>query len=382
MNHRLLPAIDAVAAQDWNALDGAQAPFLTHEFLAALERTQCVTRTGGWQPAHLALHDARGLAAAMPLYRKSHSWGEFVFDFSWAQAYARHGLDYYPKLLAAEPFTPATGPRFHVRPDLDRATTVTQVLQALRDELTRASISSAHVLFVDERDRAALQQAGWLMRRDCQFHWYNQGYTDFEQYLASFTADKRKKAKRERRRCAEAGIEFRTLYGPELDAKLLDEVHALHASTFARHGHEPYLNRAFFAEIAQTLGERFMVKLAVHAGTPVAAAVFFWSPQTLYGRYWGAHGDYHSLHFEACYYQGIEFCIEKGIARFEPGTQGEHKVARGFEPTLTWSAHWLTDARFRAAIGDYLEREGPAVDAYAAEVEAHTPFRRDDITLP
>jgi predicted N-acyltransferase len=376
MQRRRLNRIDEVEAAQWNALDGNGSPFTRHEFLAALEHTGCVGGQTGWEPAHLVLSDARGVAAAIPLYRKQHSWGEFVFDFGWAQAYSRHGLAYYPKLLAAIPFTPATGPRLLLRPGLERAVVAAELIAALQAEVNEQGMSSAHVLFMSEPDRAALETAGWLLRRDCQFHWYNRGYADFDAYLASFTADKRKKAKRERRRIREAGIEFRTLSGPQLTRELLDVVYGLHVSTFARHGHEPYLTRGFFTQIAALPDSGFMVKLAVHDELPVAAAVFFHSTDTLYGRYWGASDAFHSLHFEACYHQGIEFCIERGIARFEPGTQGEHKVSRGFEPTITWSAHYLADTRFRDAVQDFLARESPAIEAYAAEIDRHTPFRR------
>jgi uncharacterized protein len=376
MQRRRLSRIDEVEAAQWNALDDSGSPFTRHEFLATLERTGCVGGQTGWEPAHLVFSDSAGIAAAIPLYRKDHSWGEFVFDFGWAQAYSRHGLSYYPKLLAAIPFTPATGPRLLLRPGLARAVVAAELIAALQEEVNEQGLSSAHVLFMNEPDRVALETAGWLLRRDCQFHWYNRGYADFDAYLASFTADKRKKAKRERRRIHEAGIVFRTLSGSQLTPALLDVVYAFHASTFARHGHEPYLTRDFFTRIAALLGEGFMVKLAVHGELPVAAAVFFHSADTLYGRYWGASDAFHSLHFEACYHQGIEFCIERGIARFEPGTQGEHKVSRGFEPTITWSAHYLADTRFRDAVQDFLEREAPAVEAYAAEIDRHTPFRR------
>jgi predicted N-acyltransferase len=203
----------------------------------------------------------------------------------------------------------------------------------------------------------------------------NHSYPSFEAFLETFTADKRKKAKRERRRVADAGIRFETLIGADLDERTLDQVYAFHRDTFLRHGHEPYLTRAFFSQAARTMGESLMVKLAMHGTTPVAAAIFFWSPETLFGRYWGASDAYNSLHFEACYHQGIEFCIARGIARFEPGTQGEHKVSRGFEPTLTWSAHFIANRRFRAAIEDYLVREGESVDAYAQEVQTHVPYR-------
>ncbi|HTT00826.1 MAG TPA: GNAT family N-acetyltransferase [Steroidobacteraceae bacterium] len=368
-------SIDELDPAQWNALSGADVPFLRHEFLAALEHTGCVGRAAGWEPSHITLSDEHGLAAAAPAFVKSHSYGEFVFDFSWAQAYMRLGRRYYPKLTISVPFTPATGPRLLVRPDLDRATAVAQLIGAIESRARECSLSSAHALFLDETDRAAFRRAGWLQRRDCQFHWINRGYASFDNYLDTFTAEKRKKARRERRRVAEAGICFETRLGRELDPRLLDRVFGFHRDTFIRHGHEPYLSRAFFTEIVRTLGDALMVKLAMRGGRPVAASIFFWSPSTLYGRYWGADADYHSLHFEACYHQGVEFCIERGIQRFEPGTQGEHKVSRGFEPTLTWSAHSITDARFRDAVRDYLEREGEAVDAYAAEVQTHVPYR-------
>jgi predicted N-acyltransferase len=370
--HKRITELDA---QQWNALSGTEVPFLRHEFLAALEHTGCVGGYTGWEPRYITLSDAHGLAAAAPAYAKSHSYGEFVFDFSWAQAYARVGLDYYPKLTIAVPFTPATGARLLIRKGLDPEATAQQLLAAIESYAAEHSLSSAHALFLDEAGRAACERAGWLLRRDCQFHWRNRGYASFEQFLETFTAEKRKKARRERRRVAEAGITFRTVTGAELEGRLLDRVYAFHRDTFLRHGHEPYLTKSFFAEVARALGDALMVKVAMHSGRPVGAAIFFRSHDALFGRYWGAEAEYHSLHFETCYHQGVEYCIEHGLQRFEPGTQGEHKVARGFEPSLTWSAHFIADPRFRAAIGDYLCREGAAIDAYADEVRAHVPYR-------
>ena len=381
-------SIDDIEPREWNALGGTDCPFLRHEFLAALEHTGCVGAGTGWEPCPVTVSDDQGLAAAAPAYVKTHSYGEFVFDFAWAQAYSRHARRYYPKLVVAVPFTPATGPRLLVRPGLDPAALAKRLLEALEAHAASRRLSSVHALFLDEPARAACEGAGWLLRRDCQFHWSNRGYPTFDAYLETFTADKRKKARRERRRVAEAGIRFETRFGGELDKSLLDSVYAFHQETFLRHGNEPYLTREFFSEITRTLGDALMVKVAVHRSTqratvratsserPVAAAIFFWSQQALYGRYWGAAAEYHSLHFETCYHQGIEFCIERGVQRFEPGTQGEHKVSRGFEPTLTWSAHYIADAAFREAIGDYLEREGGAIDDYAAEVREHVPYRK------
>lgn len=371
-----LHSLDDVEAAQWNALCGTHNPFLRHEFLAALEHSGCASPETGWQAAHWVLRDERGLLAALPAWLKSHSWGEFVFDQSWAQFQQRLGRPYYPKLLVAVPFSPVTGARLLVRRDHLREELAPDLALLLQQLVLANDLSSAHVLFVDDVDRQVLQQGGWLLRRDCQFHWHNQGYADFEAYLATFTAEKRKKTRRERRRCEEAGITFQTLSGSQLTPDLLDIVYDLHAGTFRQRGNEPYLNRAFFAEIARTLGDALMVKLALRAGEPVATAVFFWSREALYGRYWGAKADFHSLHFECCYHQGIEFCIAEGIGRFEPGTQGEHKVSRGFAPQYTWSAHWLADPRLRNAVADFLQRESDAVQAYAEEVDTHTPFRR------
>jgi predicted N-acyltransferase len=368
-------SIDHLDPREWNALGGGAHPFARHEFLAALEHAGCVGSGTGWQPRYLALRDGAGLAGAAAAYLKTHSYGEFVFDFGWAQAYERLGRRYYPKLTVATPFTPATGPRLLVRPGLDPPGITAQLLDALERDAVARDVSGVHALFLDEPARAACAAQGWLLRRDCQFHWHNRGYASFEQYLETFTAEKRKKARRERRRVTESGVRFETRFGAELDAPLLERIYALHRDTFLRHGHEPYLTPEFFAEIARRLPESLMVKLAVYGRAVVAVAVFFSSPDALYGRYWGAAADFHSLHFEACYHQGVEFCIERGIARFEPGTQGEHKVSRGFEPQLTWSAHFIADRQFRAAIAQYLEREGAAVESYALEVQEHVPYR-------
>ena len=377
MKAQYLTHIREVAADQWNAL-AAGHPFLSHEFFCALEDSGCVSPGSGWTPQHLAIFDAHGLAAAAPLYRKMHSWGEFVFDFAWARAFEQRGLDYFPKLLCAIPFTPATGPRLMCRPDLPAEALRAALLSAMRERAQAERLSSVHSLFLDEAGRAACAASGWLLRRDCHFQWHNRGYRDFGDFLDAFSAEKRKKVRRERRRVLEQGIEFRTLDGTQLDDRQLETVYAFHALTFIRHGHTPYLNRSFFTRVARALGPAFFVKLALHAGRPVAAAVFFRSADTLYGRYWGAETDYHSLHFETCYYQGIDYCIEHALQRFEPGTQGEHKISRGFEPAITWSAHWIANAPLRRAIGAYLEREGGAIDAYASEADAHAPFRKTE----
>ena len=359
----------------WDSLETGGAPFLRHAFLAGLESTGCVGRRTGWIPSPVTLHDERGLAAAAPVYIKTHSMGEFVFDFSWAQAYAQHGLEYYPKLVIGVPFTPATAPRLLVRPGVDAAVARQALIAAIEELAAARELSSIHGLFVTEEDRDALRAADWLARFDIQFHWTNHGYRDYEHFLESFTTKFRKNARRERRRVGEAGLTIDTLLGPELDRRAVDEVYDLHRDTFLRHGHDPYLTREFFRLLPQALGEQFMVKRARLGQETVAAAVFYWHPSALYGRYWGTREQFHSLHFELCYHQGIDFCIERGIGSFEPGTQGEHKVSRGFVPTRTWSMHRIVDPRFRQAIGDYLRREGMHVQNYAQEISLHVPYR-------
>ncbi|MCC5795597.1 MAG: N-acetyltransferase [Chromatiales bacterium] len=369
--------IGAVSATEWNALTGARPPFMRHEFLAALEHSGTVGPGTGWQPAHLLLRTgAGGLAGAMPLYLKTDSWGEFVFDFAWADAYRRAGLRYYPKLVCAVPFTPATGPRLLVAPNQDPAMIRSTLLDQARMAGRTTGCSSLHLLFPEVDELEDLRRAGLLIRKDCQFHWHNHGYASFDGFLAGFTAEKRKKARRERRRIAEAGISFQWLDGHQLEPERWERIMPLYASTFWRRGREPYLPPGFFAEVSRTLPDQLRVVVAMHDGREIAAAICFLGDDTLYGRYWGADGDYHSLHFETCYYQGIEYCIEHGIERFEPGTQGEHKVSRGFVPSETWSAHWLAQPQFLAAVDDYLRHERRHVERYMAAVDEHLPYRR------
>ena len=370
----VVDSIASVPAHAWNALETGGNPFVRHEFLLALERTGCVGAGSGWTPGHLLLQTAAGeIEAALPLYSKSDSWGEFVFDWSWARAYAQAGLRYYPKLVSMAPFTPAIGPRL-----LAKTQSAREHLAAALTEYARAErVSSAHLLFVTDADRAALGSPDFLWRKDCQFHWHNRDYASFDAFMATFRSEKRKKALRERRRIKENGVTFRTLAGEEMDAALWDIVFGFSAGTFAVRGHEHYLNAEFFRTVSAALPGAVVVKLAQLQSTPIAAAIFFRGGDSLYGRYWGAAAEFHSLHFETCYYQGIEYCIEQGLRRFEPGTQGEHKVPRGFEPTQTWSAHWIADPRFRRAIDSYLQQEHAAVDEYIRQVQEHVPFKKE-----
>ncbi len=375
-------AIDEIDAREWNSLAGASNPFLRHEFLGALEHRGCVGESCGWEPSHLILRDASGrLTGAMPLYLKHHSWGEFVFDWSWARAYEELGLPYYPKLVSAVPFTPVQGPRMLVDPEA-----AGPARQALLDGAValaeRLGVSSLHVLFPEADEHHALEQAGLLLRKDCQFHWRNAGYRSFEDFLARFSSAKRRKVRRERSRVTAAGIRFQTLPGSEVAARAWDDAYRFCADTFLRRGHRPYLSRSFFDEICTTMGEQVVLTLALRDDAPVAVAICLRGVDTLYGRYWGSAEDYHSLHFETCYYQGIEYCIREGLQRFEPGAQGEYKIRRGFEPVGTWSGHWLAHPQFATAVADYLARERTYVDDYMAEARSHLPFRRDPDNPP
>jgi len=370
-------SISAIASADWNALAGDEFPFLNHAFLELAERSGSVTPDAGWTPRHLLLEDGGMLRAAMPLYEKSHSWGEFVFDWAWAHAYEQAGLDYYPKLVSAVPFTPAPSTRILRSSDDD--TEAAGILIGAATQLAQdTGCSSLHILFPSADEIPSLDDAGLLLRKDCQFHWQNRGYNSFEDFLATFTSAKRKKARRDRRRVADNGIRFRRLRGADLDSDTWATVYALIARTFMLRGSLPYFNQAFFEGLSAQLPDNILVILAELDQRPVAAAVFFESETTLYGRYWGSDGHFDALHFETCYYQGIEYCIESGKQLFEPGTQGEHKISRGFSPVTTWSAHWLAHPEFGDAIERYLDEEGRHIDRYMEAVDEHTPFKTSD----
>jgi hypothetical protein len=372
----IIEHIADIPSADWDALDPDANPFVRHAFLEALESSGCVGGETGWYPHHLVLRDVENrLIGAVPQYLKAHSWGEFIFDWSWAQSYARAGIEYYPKLLSAIPFTPVTGPRLLVSPEAGPETRHA-LARLLLETARQGGISGAHANFTTPDDQAALEREGFLRRHDCRFQWRNQGYRDFDDFLEAFRSEKRKKARRERRRVRDAGVTFRTLPGAEVDATLWRTIFSFSERTFLRHGNAHYLSAEFLDVVARRMPGAIMVKLAERGGVPIAAAIFFQGGGWLYGRYWGAAENVDCLHFEACYYQGIEYCIEQGLQGFDPGTQGEHKLARGFEPTLTRSAHWLAHPGFASAIGRFLERERAAVDDYIAAAAQHLPFQR------
>jgi predicted N-acyltransferase len=357
-----------IPAAQWNALAGG-VPFLRHEFLTALHETGCASARTGWAPRFLTVWDGDRLAGAAPLYLKSHSYGEYVFDWAWADAYERSGLAYYPKLVCAVPFSPVTGPRL-----LAADAAARQRLVAAALELARG-VSSLHVLFPTAEEAHELERAGLMLRRSVQFHWSNPGYRDFDDFLSTLTHDKRKKIKQERRRVREAGVSLVRKVGGEITEEDWRFFTRCYNHTYRAHMSSPYLNLAFFSRLGRALPENLLLVVAERAGRPIAAALDVFTPAALYGRYWGCVEQVSALHFEACYYQGIEFCIERGIAAFEGGAQGEHKLARGFLPQQTWSAHWLRHPQFADAVERFLAREAAGVGRYIDELREHAPFR-------
>lgn len=375
---RRLNAVSDISATDWNACFNTADPFVEHAFLAALETHGCASPTCGWTPAHVVIEDAHGKTlAAAPAYLKNHSWGEFVFDFGWAQAAERAGIAYYPKLLCAVPFTPVCGPRLGAPDTALRA----ELAAALRQVAVDAGASSLHALFLEPADRDALLAQGCVERHDTQFHWHNADYADFEDFLARLTHDRRKKIRRERRRVAEAGLRLSWARGDELSAADWDSIYRLYAHTYLERGQRPYLNPAFLLDYGRRPSTPFRVVSVYDGGQRVAAAIFAVGGDTLYGRHWGAAAHYHSLHFETCYYQGVDYCIRHGLSHFDAGTQGGHKLIRGFEPQTTCSAHWLADPRLAQAVARAVAQERIMVDAQQSTLDNYLPYRHDGATL-
>lgn len=371
---RLLSSLNEVDAPTWDELLGSvpdSNPFLSHAFLHALHASGSASADTGWQPQFITIWQGKQLQAAMPLYLKEHSYGEYVFDWAWADAYHRHGLEYYPKLLSAIPFTPVSGARLLARDQAAQQALISSLMQLQQD----LGLSSIHILYPPEQQAKALQQAGFMLRYGVQFHWLNRGYHSFDEFLMSLEAKKRKNIRAERRKVKEAGIRFRHLRGSEAGAEDWAFFKRCYDQTYAEHRSTPYLNLDFFLRIAAALPEQILLVLAERDGRRIAASLFFHDQQSLYGRYWGAIEHHSCLHFEAAYYQGIEFCITNCIPGFEGGAQGEHKLARGFEPQPTLSAHWLAHPAFAGAVERFLERESAGVAHYIEELNEHLPYR-------
>ena len=373
-----LAEIDAAA---WNALVDAQpsaTPFMRHEYLLALQASGSADAQTGWQLQCLVVGEAVRPRAAALLYLKDHSYGEYVFDWAWADAYRRHGLAYYPKLLDAVPFTPVPGPRLLARNPADRGV----LLLAMQAFARQADLSSVHLLFIDDADRAAAGEAGWMLRSTVQFHWTQQSpepWADFAAFLAGLQREKRKKIQQERRRVADAGIVFEALEGNAIGAAEWDFFYRCYTLTYRAHHSTPYLTRDFFSRMANTMAANWLLFIARQEGEPIAASLIAIDPQrkVAFGRYWGATRHVPCLHFDACYYQPLAWCIAHGYVRFEGGAQGEHKMARGLLPVQTWSAHWLAHPQFAQAVADFLAREGAGVETYLDELSERRPFKAE-----
>ncbi len=370
-----LSSIERVDEAAWRALEPPDFPFFDREFLLALERSRSVGGRTGWSPVYLVCEDRGRVLGAMPLYLKTDSYGEYVFDWAWANAYHDHGLSYYPKLVSAVPFTPATGPKLLVRPDADRGAVTRALLDAARELGDERRVSSSHALFLPEDELGEFETRGFAVRHSLQFHWRNRGYGGFADYLDAMTSKRRRQVARERRQLE--GVEVEYLTGETLGQEHAAMMHRYYVDTYDRKWGSPYLTGAFFDEVFRTMRDRVMLAVASEASTrrPVAGALFFFKGTALFGRYWGAAKEVRNLHFELCYYQGIEFAIDRGLSLFEAGAQGEHKLARGFLPVITYSAHEIRHPAFRRAIEQYIAEERAMTSYELDEYMGHDPYR-------
>ena len=367
---QLITSFNEIAPTAWDALtDGT--PLLSHAFFSALENSGSIGQGTGWLPRPLIVTQGEKLLGAMPLFLKSHSYGEYVFDWAWADAYHRSGMEYYPKLLSAIPFSPVTCSRLLARDDATKQL----MIEALQTSMQQHALSSAHVLFPDDADAAQLARAGWLKRTGVQFRWQNKNYSDFEDFLRTLSHDKRKRIHQERKKIAAAGVVYRTIKGTEATENDWDFFYQCYCNTYAEHHSTPYLTRAFFSEIGQTMPQNIVLFVAEIGGKAIASTLNIYNKTRLYGRYWGATQFVSGLHFELCYYQAQQFCIAEKIEFFEGGAQGEHKLARGFEPRPTCSYHKIAHADFAVAIEDFLKREQAGMAAYTNELEERAPFK-------
>lgn len=370
-------SMSQVDSTSWNQLAGDAYPFLRHEFLLALEQSGSVCQKSGWIPAHLLVLDDDSLIAFMPLYLKNHSWGEYVFDHQWAEAYHQQGLEYYPKWLTAIPLTPCQGTRIVIKESISSLKVTQALLSFIKQLSEQHNVSSWHCLFPTLQEAELLKSLELSIREGVQFQWFNNHYQDFDAFLQTLNTSKRKMIKRERRRIQEQDIRLLRISGAKVSPLQWQIFYNFYSITYLKKGSQPYLNLAFFQQIAATMGEQLLLVLAFKDDLPIAAALSFIGRETLYGRYWGCDEEYNNLHFETCYYQGLDYCIENGLQRFDSGAQGEHKIARGFEPITTYSAHWLKDHRFAKAIEDFVTEEKIMLARYKQKASTFLPFKQE-----
>ena len=370
----LADSVTAVDAESWDALVGGM-PLLSHAFLSALEASNSVGKGTGWQSCPMLVFDGEALVGALPLYVKSHSYGEYVFDWAWAEAYEKNGLNYYPKLIAAIPFSPVTSQRLLVA-SVPNASEIQSLMVETLEQITRSNqFSGAHVLFPNEDSAAVLSQAGWMQRHGVQFQWHNEGFQNFEEFLSQLTQEKRKKIRQERKKVVNSGVVCNRIKGPDISEAQWEFFYQCYCNTYREHRSTPYLSREFFERIAQTMPQHILLVMAYKDELPIASALNFYDQNTLYGRYWGCLEYVPNLHFELCYYQAQEFCIAENIRYFEGGAQGEHKLARGFKPKATCSFHKIAHPQFAKAIEDFVMREAQGIAKYTNELEDRAPFK-------
>jgi len=376
MEIRIHSTLDDIEASQWNRLLATPNPFMRYEFHAALEQHHCTGEMYGWIPRHIIAWQDEQIIAIIPTYEKDNSYGEFVFDMAWADAYHRHGLDYYPKWVTSAPYSPVTGPRCLIDNKQDRQSILSSLINFVIEQSRQRDFSSYHILFTDENETQQLQQLGLMRRLGCQFHWHNPGYDTFEDFLATLTAKKRKNIRQERRYAAQANVEIEIIQGKHATDEQLLAADNFYRKTFNEKYGTPTLNLGFFRQISQTMGEQLLFIFAKGEQGYIAGAICFQDETTLYGRHWGCIEDHEHLHFEVCYYQGIEYCIEHKLKTFEPGAQGEHKISRGFLPTPTWSAHWIKHPEFSSAIQHFLENEEQGMRLYIENCASHSPYKK------
>jgi predicted N-acyltransferase len=376
---RGVAGIGEIPAAAWDACAGDDNPFLSHAFLKALEDSRCVDEKAGWTPSHLVAEDGAGnVLSCAPLYLKSHSYGEYVFDWSWAEAWQRAGKRYYPKLQCAVPFTPVPGRRLLIHPDIPEPMLAPALGKVMTELAERAELSSVHATFATEEQARLLSEQGWLLRMGEQFHWHNRGYADFDAFLASLSSRKRKAIRKERESVAASGLVIQTLSGADILERHWDAFFRFYMNTAGRKWGHPYLNREFFSRLGATMADRCVLMFAERNGKPFAGALNLLGRDALFGRNWGTLGDVPFLHFELCYYRAIDFAIERGLARVEAGAQGEHKLSRGYMPVPTWSAHWICEAPFRTAVARFLEAERDMVARSIDELAESAPYKQID----
>ena len=379
---KFVDSIATIGATHWNNLAGTENPFTRYEFLWALEKTGCTTQVTGWEPHHVAVFsgpadgESRQLVAVMPLYKKTNSYGEYVFDWSWASAYQNYGLNYYPKFVSAVPFTPSHGTRLFTGNSVNRDDIAKLIFDELKSKAESIEASSWHILFPTEDENKLFETIGIPARTACQFHWFNRDYSSFDDFLATLNSRKRKNIRRERKKVAERGTRFETLNAADISLEHWNTFYQFYQSTYMMRGMQGYLSQDFFAELAQSMPEQLFMIVALDGESIIAAALFFRNNEKVFGRYWGSAQNYQFLHFETCYYQGQEYCIEHKLQSFDSGAQGEHKIQRGFEPITTYSNHWIANEGFAQAINKFLDEERPHIEQYQTEAATLLPFKK------